>query len=696
MTQPRPEPAHNIPELAARTRMLWDQRLHDTRPADRAAAEEGVRRAYIGVGHEPPQTCIWFGSLTSGLLAARLLSGDLKVNRHLGDDDEPGSPRNILKTLAHHGITRFPQPVVDYNLNWHTTSPRETLRSAACRHGVPDTGSHSDELYEMWGPAFRAADKQLQAYEERNLVWGGHAGTHSRLDEWLFDEVLAVHEMLDAIGADIGAISGVLQVRRSAGYWWAFQDVAVLTERPEALYCNDIGELHRKDGPAVLYRDGSSAHIQEREEILAELSARASSEHFGITGFDIARFGIDPVLPVLPRWRMLLRPPLTALSDGRRSALSGFHQKWIAEGQSTTPANRDAVERAVRRTYTVNGMDRPDIIWCDSPLAGFLTQAVLWMFGARAIDCRHQWDNGEHTKRLSARAALRVQIFDSTIEDRRMLNTNCTTVLTSIQRQLGSGQLAPGVDALVEQWPAIWEQVQQIMAAAAPERALPTPQELNTLELFEIHRADDVYEAAVLGALGRTIAPGAARAAAARAVDLWWPMTGVSVLTEKPETVRFDERGRWHCADGPAAIYRDGFTMYAWHGTAVPADLIETGWDAHRILAERNIEIRRCAIERIGWDAFLEDLGSQPIASAADPGNPGHTLYLHNTPFDVTTRDGTPMNRVLLCTNGSVERDGSRRRYGLLVPGRHEDPVAAAAELYGVPVEAYRQLEIRR
>ena len=43
-----------------------------------------------------------------------------------------------------------------------------------------------------------------------------------------------------------------------------------------------------------------------------------------------------------------------------------------------------------------------------------------------------------------------------------------------------------------------------------------------------------------------------------------------------------------------------------------------------------------------------------------------------------------------------IEPDGTRRRYGLPVPAHHNDPVAAAADLYGWPVEAYRQLEVRR
>ena len=76
----------------------------------------------------------------------------------------------------------------------------------------------------------------------------------------------------------------------------------------------------------------------------------------------------------------------------------------------------------------------------------------------------------------------------------------------------------------------------------------------------------------------------------------------------------------------------------------------------------------------------------------ADPGNPGNTITLYDVPHQIFDE---PV-RVLLCTNGSVERDGTRRRFGLTVPARIDDPIAAAAWTYDWPIEAYRRLEARR
>ena len=181
----------------------------------------------------------------------------------------------------------------------------------------------------------------------------------------------------------------------------------------------------------------------------------------------------------------------------------------------------------------------------------------------------------------------------------------------------------------------------------------------------------------------------------ARNAGWWWPMRDTVILTDRPDTLHRDPQGRLHCETGPALRYRDGWAIHAIHGVRVPADLIETGWDVARILEEGNAEVRRAAIELTGWEHFISDSGLTLVASAPDPGNPPHELELYDLP-DRLRDMYDDQARILLCTNGSVEPDGTRRRYGLPVPAHHNDPVAAAADLYGWPAEAYRQLEVRR
>lgn len=186
-------------------------------------------------------------------------------------------------------------------------------------------------------------------------------------------------------------------------------------------------------------------------------------------------------------------------------------------------------------------------------------------------------------------------------------------------------------------------------------------------------------------------------AALARSAGWWWPGERRCVMAERPAVVRTEplpetRRGerRLHCPDGPAVRFADGCALFALHGTPVPAWVL-TDPAVERIHRERNVEVRRCAIERIGWDAYLRQARLALVARCADPGNPGADLCL----YDLPGHGWGPAARVLVVVNGSAEPDGQHRRYGLGVPARIDDPVAAAAWSYGLAAGQYARLARR-
>ena len=180
----------------------------------------------------------------------------------------------------------------------------------------------------------------------------------------------------------------------------------------------------------------------------------------------------------------------------------------------------------------------------------------------------------------------------------------------------------------------------------------------------------------------------AALAEATRQLGWWWPMRGVAVLTDRPTVLRVDQQGRLHNATGQALEYADGYAFFGWHGTRVPADLVGTGWDVTRIMAEENTEIRRCAIERMGWDRFVADAELTLSDEADDPGNPGQVLRLYDVPRTVLD---LPV-RVLVCHNATRERDGSRHTFGLTVPTDCRTALSGAAWTFGLTETQYKTL----
>jgi hypothetical protein len=93
------------------------------------------------------------------------------------------------------------------------------------------------------------------------------------------------------------------------------------------------------------------------------------------------------------------------------------------------------------------------------------------------------------------------------------------------------------------------------------------------------------------------------------------------VFQDRPERIKFDDQNRLHCEDGPAIRYRDGFCVYAWHGTRIPAEWIENKekLNPEIALTWENIEQRRCACEILGWNKILKALDAQVLDEDEDP-----------------------------------------------------------------------------
>jgi hypothetical protein len=186
----------------------------------------------------------------------------------------------------------------------------------------------------------------------------------------------------------------------------------------------------------------------------------------------------------------------------------------------------------------------------------------------------------------------------------------------------------------------------------------------------------------------------------AKAAGWWWPHKEFVMVCDRPAVLHVEQVGprgwgshRLHCEDGPAIAWRDGYAHYYWHGVRVPAAVVEEpreAWTVDRLIRDLdNSEVRRVAIERVGWDVLESQLG-EPVAVAADPANWPHELKLYDLPDDLFEE---PV-RLVCMTNASPDKDGTRtRRYGETVPAGIADPVAAQAWAWDVDPSVYRQLQ---
>jgi hypothetical protein len=380
-----------------------------------------------------------------------------------------------------------------------------------------------------------------------------------------------------------------------------------------------------------------------------------------------------------------------------------LRDEWVSVGLSTEPADREAAETAIKYLYGLVGARAPGFVWVPSPGAAmevFAAQRHVVIERAvhrdRFADCpvaqriatvsgdlRHAFDRVVMPLRRywERREADQVRLVDDVgpTEAMRRGVSSTLAIEAAVSRPL-LGTLEDAIRVPIrdelpadrrgralawygqhEVWPAILDLARRIGLIR------PSPIQSDQLDRWVILN---------------------------RSCGWWWPLEDICVVAERPLIVRTEPipgrrygELRLHCENGPAIAYPDGWRIYSWHGTRIP-EWVMTDPTPERIARESNVEVRRCAIERHGWDRLIGGAGFDLVGTARDPGNGDRELRLYRVPPNVW---GAGI-RLLVVTNGSVERDGTRRSYGLTVPSTIDHPLTAAAWTYGLPAYIYARL----
>jgi len=87
------------------------------------------------------------------------------------------------------------------------------------------------------------------------------------------------------------------------------------------------------------------------------------------------------------------------------------------------------------------------------------------------------------------------------------------------------------------------------------------------------------------------------------------------IVSDFPEFIRIDDQNRPHCETGPSYRWRDGWSLYYWHGVAVPAHWIEdrANLDPAEVIKAENVEQRAAGAAIVGWPKMLSVLKQKVI-----------------------------------------------------------------------------------
>ena len=420
------------------------------------------------------------------------------------------------------------------------------------------------------------------------------------------------------------------------------------------------------------------------------------------------------------------------LTPGHRQIITGIRDQWAATVASTAPVDRAATIEAVHRLYGTHKLRRPSLtIWMDSPLGCIYAAAAIGQLGEQLReDFPNQLRRDQLRDQLGWRlwSALAADISDQLgdqLGERlsgRVIDELEEQLSVSLHGQVTSqlwGQLRGQItgrlyDQLWDPEEEFWEQYGGDLRIQLGEpRGRPDDDEdwdetrgwLGPEHLHSIFPWNDAsalaFDACLLAIAGHPADP-RLDALSDAVAEIGWliPAPSAVIVGARPAVLHRDARGDLHNPAGLALAYPDGWGFYAWHGRRVPGWVIAAP-SIEAIAAEENVEVRRCAIESLGWDRFIAEAGLVPVtagdsgnlaaAQVADPGNPGQHLVL----YDVPERLWGGRIRLLMCANGTCERDGTRRRYGLKVPAHLSDPVEAAAWTAGLGKDEYARM-VRR
>ena len=263
--------------------------------------------------------------------------------------------------------------------------------------------------------------------------------------------------------------------------------------------------------------------------------------------------------------------------------------EWLAQVLSTAAADRPRAEAAVRQLYAAAGFAEPrHLIWFDSPCA------ASWPIALLASPYDFTWKDAfgsglskdDRTRADKARSALGAHLglgdwaaVQAAVGAPRTMSMQYPPVPSRILSTNVNMARFEGVDdvsalfvvhdeneplTLAENnfWGGNRGVLQSALHCPTTNRVLASS--FYTEYSFSA-MADDEHRA------GSDAGP-MVRAAwdVARSAGLWWPFENAAFLTDRPTELYVNERKLLHRGDGPAAVYRDGWKVFAWNGKAVP------------------------------------------------------------------------------------------------------------------------------
>lgn len=375
--------------------------------------------------------------------------------------------------------------------------------------------------------------------------------------------------------------------------------------------------------------------------------------------------------------RLVTSPGGGCSAEEPLSQIRDIRDEWYLAGTSTQPADRTAAESAITRLYAKIGEPAPEFVWVGSPHAAVLAASAGT--GGR-VSLRSPIQAALRTAMESVHKPSWASVVDSVRDD------PAARAWASVWSELG---LSPEAALWSATRVSLGDSLEQSLAGTAAdalraamtdarqeevvEDALWGQQEAGWIAFHDARRrigvAGFTEEAAEQLDLWATLA---------RSCGWWWPYRRVCLVSDRPVVVAMQpwpgrDAHRLHCADGPALRFRDGWEVYAWQGVRVPRGFVVSTWSVADILAEPDMDVRQCAITRMGWERFMAEAAFPQVCPNMPEPEDNGTLTLYDVPDQLFGRP----SRMLVWIPAGPDHEGRQPLFAIAVPADTADPVEA-------------------
>jgi hypothetical protein len=243
-----------------RFRARWSAIRRSTEPADRDAAEEGVRLAYAAAGLTPPARMVWCEGPVAMSQAAHIPSRA----------DGPNVRWKLIDRLHRRAFSRIRKSVSRRMLAEveGAVEPADALVAAAAETVARAVTQDNASLFARYR---RSEPLSWSCVLQELLGRQGfrHAAAGPGDLSWL--ATCDVLRRVLGVRAETEPLAGLSLLAANVGWLQPHAQTCWLSERPEVLR-GDVGDrLHCVDGPALRFRDGWSVWAWRGVEVSREL-----------------------------------------------------------------------------------------------------------------------------------------------------------------------------------------------------------------------------------------------------------------------------------------------------------------------------------------------------------------------------------------------------------------------------------------